>query len=328
MAFRVGQHVGAYRVVRPLGHGGMGAVYEVEHRELGVRYALKAFTLDHGDADLLRRKFLVEGRILARLHHPCLVRVYDLGCDETTGCPYFTMDLVVGPAGEPCTLEDLRRAGGVTESDIARWYADLSGGLEAMHAAGVVHRDVKLENVLVNAEGRAVLADLGISRILDDAALAVTAIPTRFSDAGHADALLMGTAEYVAPEIRSGGAVTPAADYYSLGVLLFRLLTDVWFEPGTAVLDLLAPFDPVWADAISALTSPDPACRRLPRVDLDASAKNRPSGLRRVTRRDWLIAAGLAGVLGIGTILALQYRKMQEFVVPPESCFAIPDFIR
>ena len=328
MAFSAGQDIGTYRVVRPLGQGGMGAVYEVEHRELGVHFALKAFALDHGDVDLFRRKFRAEGRILARLRHLRLVRVYDLGYDEVTGCPYFTMDLVLGPDGRPCTLEDVRRAGGVSEADVARWYADLSDGLGAMHAAGVVHRDVKLENVLLDAEGHAVLADFGISRILDGASVSVTAVPTTVLDAAPAGALLMGTREYVAPEILAGGSVAPAADYYSLGVLLFRLLTDVWFEPGTAVLDLLAPFDPAWVRVIAALTDPDPACRKMPRLELDAAAGPVVPGRRRAPLGLYLIAAGLALAFGIGMFWISRGVGTPEFIVPPEKCFTVPDFIK
>ena len=73
--------IGSYRVVRPLGVGGMGAVYEVEHTTLGVHYALKTFTLEKANADLFRKRFLAEGRLLARLSHPNLVRVFDLAYD-------------------------------------------------------------------------------------------------------------------------------------------------------------------------------------------------------------------------------------------------------
>lgn len=80
-----GQQLGAYRVVRLLGRGGMGAVYEVEHTQLGVHYAMKTFTLESGHVDALKNKFLTEGKMLARLHDPHLVRVFDLNFDEVFG---------------------------------------------------------------------------------------------------------------------------------------------------------------------------------------------------------------------------------------------------
>ena len=82
VALQPNDQIGAYRVVRPLGKGGMGSVYEVVHVKLGVHYALKTFTLDHGYVELLKERFMAEGRVLARLRHPNLVRVFDLDIDK------------------------------------------------------------------------------------------------------------------------------------------------------------------------------------------------------------------------------------------------------
>ena len=101
MDLTTGQQIGTYRIVRLLGKGGMGAVYEVEHMQLGVHYALKTFTLEEGHVEVLKNKFLTEGKVLARLHDPRLVRVFDLNFDETTGMPYFVMDLVLSEDGKP-----------------------------------------------------------------------------------------------------------------------------------------------------------------------------------------------------------------------------------
>ena len=109
MDFREGDEIGPYRVVRALGRGGMGAVYEVEHVNLGVRYALKAFTLDHGHVDLLRKRFLAEGKVLARLRHPNIARVFDLDVLDDGTFAYFVMDLVLykdGAAYRACVLEE------------------------------------------------------------------------------------------------------------------------------------------------------------------------------------------------------------------------------
>ena len=107
MRFESGQQIGAYRIIRLLGQGGMGAVYEVEHTQLGVHYALKAFTLEDGHVDVLKNKFLTEGKVLARLHDQHLVRVFDLNFDETTGTPYFVMELVLYDDGSPRALSDV-----------------------------------------------------------------------------------------------------------------------------------------------------------------------------------------------------------------------------
>ena len=109
-AFAPGKTIGAYRIVRALGHGGMAEVYEVENERLGARFALKAFTLDHGDVDFLRRRFSVEGRLLARLSHPRIVRVYDMDIDPASGIAYYVMDLVLDPSGCPRSLREALEA--------------------------------------------------------------------------------------------------------------------------------------------------------------------------------------------------------------------------
>lgn len=300
--FQPGREIGAYRIVRQLGGGGMGTVYEVVHGTLGTHFALKVFTLEKGDVEFLRNRFLTEGRLLARLRHPRLVRVYDLAVDEATGSPYFVMDLVAGPNGQPTTLAQVRKAGKVREPDAARWYADLCEALTAVHAAGIVHRDMKLENVLVDAEGHAVLSDFGISRILADGLvkeLDVVATTSRKTPEGTR---VLGTNGYLAPEVRDGGAATAAADLYALGCLLFRLLTGVWFEPNTDVLDLLAPFDPQWGKIIGALLDPNPAKRSM----IPFSADGGKTWRRTLC---WLIGAGVL-MLALGAAMVSQGRRV------------------
>lgn len=300
--FQPGREIGAYRIVRRLGGGGMGTVYEVVHGTLGTHFALKIFTLEKGDVEFLRNRFLTEGRLLARLRHPRLVRVYDLAVDEATGSPYFVMDLVVGPNGQPTTLEQVRKAGKVREPDAARWYADLCEALKAVHAAGIVHRDMKLENVLVDADGHAVLSDFGISRILADGLgkeLDVVATTSRKTPEGTR---VLGTNGYLAPEVQNGGAATASADLYALGCLLFRLLTGVWFEPDTDALDLLAPFDPQWGKIIGALLDSDPSKRSMIPFSVN-------SGKTRRRALCWLLGAGVS-MLALGAAMVSQGKRM------------------
>lgn len=161
----VAKNIGPYRIIRSLGSGGMGAVYEVVPISGGESLALKSFTSAGSHAEFLRKRFVAEGKILSKLNHPQLVKVYELRYDEVIGSPYFTMDMVLGPNGSPCTLEDLRRDGEIDEKAVAIFYADLRSALKYLHEEGVVHRDVKLENVLINSERRAILSDFGVSRI-------------------------------------------------------------------------------------------------------------------------------------------------------------------
>ena len=220
----------------------MGCVYEVVADGDSTHLALKAFTLDHGNREFLKKRFLAEAKILSRLNHPRLVHVHDLGVDEPSGTPYYVMDLVRSATGESETLEEVRKAGKVTEAQVLQWFADIREGLEYIHAQGVVHRDVKLENVLIDKDGHAVLSDFGVSRIFDDRLRNELMVTTTFI-AGETTGTqpVMGTYWYLAPEIRKGGAATPESDWYSLGVLMYRLLTGMWYEPNTKAFDLLAP---------------------------------------------------------------------------------------
>ena len=257
-----GRQIGPYRVVRLLGKGGMAEVYEVENERLGARFALKAFTLDHGEVEFLRKRFHVEGRLLARLSHPRIVRVYDMDIDAETGLPYYVMDLVLDESGRPRSLRDALESGEVTEEMAANWYEDLREGLEYIHAMGVVHRDVTLDNVLVGSDGRAVLSDFGVSKILPrDLRAELKETVNTIVRGGKP---LMGKSFYIAPEVADGGDESAASDYYSLGVLMLRLLTQVWYAPGVKLDDLLFPLDPQWRRILSQLLAEKPTDRRMP----------------------------------------------------------------
>ena len=298
-----GSVVGGYRVVRLLGAGGMSRVYEVVHEKLGTHFALKVFArAEKGDVAFLRERFVAEGRLLARLKSPRLVRVHDL-LELPTGEPCYVMDLVLGPDGKPATLEDMRQAGTVEERDVFRWYADMAEALRIVHAAGVVHRDVKLTNILVAADGHAVLADFGISRYCDAELRAELSVETTFAaDATTNSRPVLGTGNYLPPELRAGKPAVPASDYYALGVALFRLLTSVWYEPGTNALDLLAPFDPAWRRIIPVLLAVAPEDRSLPP----------PSSPRKMRRWSFAAAALVVFALSAGAVFWFRRPKTLE----------------
>ena len=161
-----GSVIGNYRVVRLLGQGGMGTVYEVEHVELGTHYALKTFTFDPANdvGEALKTKFLEEGKLLARLKHPNLTHVFDLGFEEKTQMPYFVMDLVVYADGGTYTAEDIELKD-IDEDLVYDWFVQLASALDYIHGEGIVHRDIKPSNLLVDKDLHVVLTDFGISRI-------------------------------------------------------------------------------------------------------------------------------------------------------------------
>lgn len=313
--FQIGRVIGAYRVTKFLGKGGMAEVYEVELERSGAIFALKAFVCKQENADSLRKRFLVEGRLLARLQHPRLVRVHDFGFTED-GTPYYVMDVILDASGRPCTLRDAIERGISTEENVARWYSDIAEALEYVHSHGIVHRDVSLENVLVGPDGRATLSDFGVAKVLNrDLRREIDLSTITFTTDGRA---MMGKTFYIAPEVRAGGTETVASDFYSLGVLVHYLLTQTWYTPGARTTDMLDLFDEQWRVILPALLSVDPADRHCPawRDPRDEEMRQlsekshalvcRLAAARRRARYAAFISVGIAA-LALGAVLAFAF---------------------
>jgi eukaryotic-like serine/threonine-protein kinase len=198
--------VGRYELGQSLGSGGMATVVAGHDRMLDRPVAIKLLgRYQQPDA---RARLLREARAAARLHHPNVVAVYDTG--EHDGQPFIVMELVRGG-----TLADLLRERG--RLDVEEAVGIALGVLDALavaHAAGIVHRDVKPGNVLLPHDGGVKLSDFGIAKALEDATSGLTATGT-----------VLGTPTYLAPELIHGESAGPAADVYSVGCVLFELLT-------------------------------------------------------------------------------------------------------
>ncbi len=197
---------GRYRLMHPLGAGGMAVVELAEDLELRRPVAIKLLADNLArDADV-RRRFLREARVAAALTHTNVVHVYDLG--EHAGRPYFVMEHVEGE-----TLAQLvQREGRVEPPRAVDLVVQACRGVAAAHAAGLVHRDLKPQNLLLRADGVVKVADFGIARPTEG---------TQLTQAGT----VLGSAAYVAPEQAAGADVTPATDVYGLGAVLYELLT-------------------------------------------------------------------------------------------------------
>jgi serine/threonine-protein kinase len=193
---------GRYRIERALGHGGMAVVYLAHDEELDRRVAIKVLA-DHlaGD-DSFRARFLQESKLASRLAHPNVVRVYDAG--EAEGSPYIVMEYVPGD-----TVADRGKRPAAEAVPLA---LQACAGLQHAHDAGLVHRDVKPANLLVREDDVLKIADFGIAR---------TAELTRLTQHGT----VLGTAAYLSPEQAAGDDVTTATDVYSLGAVVYELLT-------------------------------------------------------------------------------------------------------
>ena len=308
-----GETIGSYCVVRLLGTGGMGAVYEVEHVGLGVRYALKVFTRERGDVETLRRRFCAEGKALARLRHPNLVRVYDFGEDAERGVLYFVMDLVVGPDGAARTLSDVQ-PGEADEEQLAKWYGQLRLALEYIHSKGVVHRDFKPGNVLIDTQGNAVLGDFGVSRFVDGGLREELGIEATVEMEKSDARTVMGSVMFLAPEVRRGEKATPASDAYALGVTFYRLLTGIWYEPGPVADGFLAEFGDGWSKALRRLLADNPAAR-LPIPPVEAAASPRSAKRWRYI----VILAVVAALVITGVLLCLVGRRDPTPPLPARS---------
>ena len=187
--------------------GRWGAVFRATTRDSGEEVAVKLLREELASDPSVVARFLQERTIMLALDDPALVRVLDFVVESNT--VVIVMDLVRGPS----LRELLRREGTLTAARAASIVGDVLGGLVALHAAGVIHRDVKPENVLIEAggEGQARLADFGIARLVDG---------PRFTRSTG----LMGTIEYMAPELFEGLDATSAIDLYGTGVLAFELV--------------------------------------------------------------------------------------------------------
>jgi len=255
--------IGPYRVIRLFGKGGMGSVYEVEHQKLGVRYALKTFTLEHGSVILLRKRFLAEGKVLARLRHPNLVRVYDLDYDISTGTPYFTMDEILNSEGKPQTLGEMN-PGCVSEETLVKWFRQLASALDYIHEKGIVHRDIKPSNILIDGNGSVMLTDFGVARYIDDELRKSLSVTTRFARSKITNdtmKMVIGTRQFMSPEVKSGEAASVTSDDYSLGMVFFWLLTGVWYRGEESQLEILKNFDYDWWTVLPWLMNRQPGMR-------------------------------------------------------------------
>src|SRR5215468_5447478 len=210
----IGRRLGAYRIEREVGRGGMGAVYEAVRvdKEFNKRAAIKLVKRGM-DTDFVLRRFRKERQILAALDHPHIAGLLDGGTTKD-GLPYFVMEYIEGqPLYSYCDAHQL------TISERLKLFRPICDAVHYAHQKQVVHRDIKPSNVLVTSEGIPKLLDFGIAKLLNpQIAGDITHDPT-------ATAMRLMTPEYASPEQVQGAPTTPTTDVYSLGVLLYELLS-------------------------------------------------------------------------------------------------------
>jgi serine/threonine-protein kinase len=204
---RIGKVVGGYRIVEPLGSGGSSVVYRAEHVRLGRPAALKLLTPAVGEAGF-RERFVRESKLAASLDHPSIVPVYDAG--EDGGLLYLAMACVDGSDLKALLVEE----GRLPLRRVLRIVGQVASALDAAHARGLVHRDVKPANILVGSGDRAFLSDFGVVKELR-------------SNGSTRTGAFIGTIEYCAPEQIEGREIDARADQYALACVLYECLVGV-----------------------------------------------------------------------------------------------------
>jgi serine/threonine protein kinase len=319
---------GRYRTQELLGRGGMASVYLARDGELDRPVAVKVLAEHLADTPGFRKRFLREAKLAAQLSHPNVVQVFDVG--EHDGVPFIVMECVEGST----LAEELKQRGPLDPAEVVDLALQICGGLEHAHAAGLVHRDIKPQNLLLRPDGTVKIADFGIARAAET---------TKLTQAGS----VVGTAAYLAPEQALGEEVTAAADIYSLGCALYELLTgrtpyvfetlpelvvkhredsippvrelrsDISEELEAAVMHALArnpEYRPESAAEFAeelAAASPEPPTRPLPKpTGVEAAAIATPSTdvktevVSQPARRDFALPRGRGFWIALGTVVA------------------------
>ncbi len=212
-----GLRYGQYRVVAQLGAGGMSVVYSAARDSDNVVVALKVLPTSWGSARELRARLQREASILQELHHPGVVRVLEIGSVSNTlgGGTFIAMEWLPDALDRVLSAQYPRPLECKAAVRIA---AEIADALAVVHAAGLIHRDVKPSNILLRSNGAAVLSDFGLAAALADLAAERRLTPPD---------VLLGTADYLAPEAIAGSAVDGRADLYSLGVVLYQMLCGI-----------------------------------------------------------------------------------------------------
>ena len=300
---------GRYRLGHRLGRGGMASVHLAHDTVLERPVAVKLLAEGLGEDEELRERFLREGRFAAKLSHPHVVAVFDTGEDE--GRPYIVMEYVAGAS----LAEELVRRGAFEPDEVGALGRQACAGLGHAHDAGVVHRDVKPQNLLLREDGVLKVADFGIAR---GGGATITQAGT-----------LLGTASYMAPEVADGRPATAASDVYSLGAVLYELLAgvpprrveslaDLGDErPPRALAERAPDAPPALAATIMRCLERDPAHRPQSTAELARGLEGRddaptrplrsPVRVRRARPRRRLaaLAAGAAALLAVAAALTL-----------------------
>ena len=205
----VGSHIGGVKLEKLLGRGAMGAVFLGMQESLERKVAVKILSSAPLNEEASADRFFKEARAQARINHPNVVQVYDASTDKDNDTPYIVMELVEGEG----LGRKIKRQGKLSALEAVDVIIGATRGLAAAHDRGLIHRDIKPDNILIASDGTPKLADFGLTKDLSAGASDMTL-------AGH----LLGTPNYMSPEACSGSPLDARSDLYSLGVILYHMI--------------------------------------------------------------------------------------------------------
>jgi tetratricopeptide (TPR) repeat protein len=297
-----GRPVGPYRLLREIGSGGMGTVYEAEDTRLGRRVAVKILPPEYSRDRRAKERFLREARTASAVDHPNLCTVHDVG--ESEGRLYIVLALYEGE-----TLRERIRRGPLPPADARDIAIQVARGLARAHEAGITHRDIKPANVMLPRRGEAKILDFGIARLEgDEVSLTGTGVS-------------WGTPAYMSPEQVRGEPVDCRTDVWSLGVLLYEMVAGRRPFKGDGVQAVLSailtqepePLDrvrpevpPELAQVVTRALAKDPAARYKSAVELlaDLESEKAPAASRALRLKRWTMASRRSLFVGVLVLLA------------------------
>ena len=306
---------GKYRIERVIGLGGMGAVYEATQLNIGRKVALKVVRADLLGDPTMAKRFQREATAAASVHHPSVVVVHEFGQTDE-GTLFLVMELLEGES----LAARLKRHHRIAPRDAVRITAEVLAGLEAAHEAGVVHRDLKPDNITLLASGGVKVLDFGIARIVDRVDTPAPAGQDRsaLTEVGQ----MLGTPRYMSPEAVARMPVGPSADLYAMGAILFEMLAGrpVFTEKEPVILmgHHLRTEPPRLRDVAPDLEVP-PAVDEIIEQLLRKTPTDRPGSAENVRRR--LMQLDWSKTIGEEHNRNQLFTKPPEDVVPPEQFF-------
>jgi serine/threonine protein kinase len=232
----VGQTISHYKILRKLGAGGMGVVYEAEDLKLKRRVAIKFLPHDVLQNTVAIERFKREAHAASALNHPNILTIHELG--EAEGHHFIAAELVDGKT----VRERLKRDGNMKTNDVLRFATQIASALAAAHNAGIIHRDIKPENIMIRRDGYVKVLDFGLAKLTETIAAQQkeTGTLANSSIAPTESGIVLGTAQYMSPEQAMGKKVDDRSDIFSFGVVLYEMLTGQRVFQGNSVAEILA----------------------------------------------------------------------------------------